>query len=241
MTVTTVVISQPMFFPWVGLFEQLRLADVWVHYDDVQFSKGSFVNRVQIKTAEGSKWLTLPLRANKLGLRIADLVLDGGKNWRQSHLDRLRTAYQAAPYGQEMLDFVARQYKVASERLVDLVVPAFEGLAEYFGVGRTCTFLSSSRLGVAGAGSQRVLDMVRQLGGSRYVTGHGAAQYLDHAAFEREGIRVEYIDYQRQPYGQQHGPFDPHVSILDLMANEGRAGARVIRSTARHWKEFLDR
>ena len=48
---TTVVISQPMFFPWVGMFEQIALADVYVHYDDVQFSKGSFTNRVQLKTA----------------------------------------------------------------------------------------------------------------------------------------------------------------------------------------------
>ena len=49
---TVVVISQPMLFPWVGMFEQIRLADVYVHYTDVQFSKGSFVNRVQIKTAD---------------------------------------------------------------------------------------------------------------------------------------------------------------------------------------------
>ena len=48
---TTVVISQPMLFPWVGMFEQVALADVFVHYDDVQFSKGSFTNRVQLKTA----------------------------------------------------------------------------------------------------------------------------------------------------------------------------------------------
>ncbi len=57
-----VVISQPMLFPWAGMFEQIRLADVYVHYPDVQFSKGSFTNRVQVKTAGGSRWLTLPLR-----------------------------------------------------------------------------------------------------------------------------------------------------------------------------------
>ena len=62
-----VVISQPMFFPWVGFLEQMRLADVYVHYDDVQFSKGSFTNRVQIKTPEGFIWLTAPLRNLRAG------------------------------------------------------------------------------------------------------------------------------------------------------------------------------
>ncbi|MBC8123824.1 MAG: WbqC family protein, partial [Gemmatimonadaceae bacterium] len=57
----TVVISQPMLFPWIGMFEQICLADVYVHYDDVQFSKGSFSNRVQVKSASGSKWITVPL------------------------------------------------------------------------------------------------------------------------------------------------------------------------------------
>ena len=67
---TTVVVSQPMFFPWVGMFEQIRLADAYVHYTDVQFSKGSFVNRVQIKTADGFRWLTVPLKNVALGQNI---------------------------------------------------------------------------------------------------------------------------------------------------------------------------
>ena len=57
-----VVISQSMYFPWVGMLEQIRLADVFIHYDDVQFSKGSFSNRVQVKQPDGtSAWMTIPL------------------------------------------------------------------------------------------------------------------------------------------------------------------------------------
>ena len=66
------VISQPMYFPWVGMFEQVRLCDIFVYYNDVQFSKGSFTNRVQIKAPnnEGFKWLTVPLKDLKLGSLI---------------------------------------------------------------------------------------------------------------------------------------------------------------------------
>ncbi|NBX37756.1 MAG: hypothetical protein EBR10_11170, partial [Planctomycetes bacterium] len=49
-----IVISQSMYFPWVGFLEQMSLADIFVVYDDVQFSKGSFTSRVQAKTAAGS-------------------------------------------------------------------------------------------------------------------------------------------------------------------------------------------
>ena len=49
---TRVVITQPMLFPWPGFFEQLCLADVYIYLDDVQFSKGSFTNRVQIEDGD---------------------------------------------------------------------------------------------------------------------------------------------------------------------------------------------
>jgi hypothetical protein len=75
-----------MFFPWAGMLEQMCLADAYVHYDDVQFSKGSFTNRVQIKTAMGVQWLTVPLRDLHLGQRILEVVVDNRQDWRKKHL-----------------------------------------------------------------------------------------------------------------------------------------------------------
>ena len=40
-----VVISQPMYFPWVGFLSQISMASTIIWLDDVQFSKGSFTNR----------------------------------------------------------------------------------------------------------------------------------------------------------------------------------------------------
>ena len=108
-----VVISQPMFFPWVGMFEQVRLADHFVFYDDVQFSKGSFVNRVQIKTATGIKWLTVPLKGLSLGQRIQDVQVDGAKNWQRQHIDMLKQAYAQAPGLKDMLALVQEVHDLA--------------------------------------------------------------------------------------------------------------------------------
>ena len=33
-TTGTLVVSQPMYFPWVGMLEQIRLCDTYVFYDD---------------------------------------------------------------------------------------------------------------------------------------------------------------------------------------------------------------
>ncbi|MFT7595259.1 MAG: hypothetical protein ACI8R4_002587 [Paracoccaceae bacterium] len=77
----------------------------------------------------------------------------------------------------------------------------------------------SSQMNVPGSGWQRVLDLVRQVGGTTHITGHGARHYLDHQAFEDSGVTVAYMDYAMLPWPQPHGPFPPYVTGLDLIAN----------------------
>ncbi len=235
---TRVVVSQPMLFPWVGLFEQIRLADAYVHYDDVQFSKGSFTNRVKIKTAGGRKWLTLPLAGLRLGERIMDVALADDRDWRGSHHALLRQAYQNAPHRDEMLHLVESVYADRHARIAEIVIASVERCCQYFDLRPASGFLRSSRLGIEGRSWQRVLDIVRHVGGDAYVTGHGAKNYLDPEAFERQGVRVDYMDYEKRPYPQLYGEFTPYVSILDLIANRGVAGREVIGSGTVPWREF---
>jgi hypothetical protein len=237
--VKAVVISQPMFFPWVGMFEQLRLADAYVHYDDVQFSKGSFTSRVQIKTADGSRWLSVPLRGLKLGQRIMEVAVDNGQDWRQRHLALLSQAYGKAPFHVEMLALVKEVYRLPAETICELAIASMQAIRAYFQLPEPKEIYCSSKLGVPAAGSQRVLDVVKKLGGTIYVTGHGASNYLDHALFEQQGVRVEYLDYRKAPYPQLHGPFTPFVSALDLIANCGTEGRDVIASGTIYWKDFI--
>lgn len=233
-----IVISQPMFFPWVGLFEQIRLADIYVHYDDVQFSKGSFVNRVQIKTNKGTQWLTVPLQNLTLGQEIREVQLSQ-KKWRASHLAFLSQSYSKAPYKNDMLKLVEQVYNNDYTNISELAIASLEAVCSYFGIGNPRNFLYSSQLEIKGKSTQRVLEIVKYLKGTIYVTGHGARNYLDHELSEREGVTVEYMDYQKKAYPQLHGVFTPYVSILDLIANIGKEGGKVISSTTINWREFL--
>ncbi|RMG24086.1 MAG: hypothetical protein D6732_24080 [Methanobacteriota archaeon] len=238
--VERIVISQPMYFPWVGLLEQARLADVFVHYDDVQFSKGSFSNRVQVKTGHGIKWLTIPLRKHRLGQKINEIIIDESKNWRGQHYDILRQAYRNAPYKEEMLSIADEVFSIKSDKLVDITIASFMVLVKYFGLDAGRQFIKSSQLAIAGESSQRVHDIVLHFGGRVYITGHGAKNYLDHELFERSEIEVRYVKYERREYPQLHGVFTPYVSALDLIANCGKDGKKYIVSETVNWKEFLN-
>jgi hypothetical protein len=236
-----VVVSQPMYFPWVGMFEQINLCDAFVNYDDVQFSKGSFINRVQIKTnsLNGFNWLTVPLKNLKLGVLINELEIDNRKNWQKQHLELLRQAYKFAPYVDEMIELVSALFDICSDNIGLTSMKSMELVINYFNLAEGKDFYDSSRLGIRGSSSVRVFQIVQHLKGTHYITGHGAKNYLDHSLFEQNGIRVEYMNYLRLPYPQQFSGFNPHVSILDLIANVGKQGKDYIKSSTIYWKEFL--
>jgi hypothetical protein len=233
----SLAVSQPMFFPWPGLFEQARLADMFLHYDDAQLPQGrSLVTRVKIKTPIGPQWLSAPV-LREAGQQIRRTRLDRSQDWRSRTLKTLRLNYARAPFVEEMTGIVEEVLRMGHELVCDLNVAAFERICRYFGIWPK--FGLTSETLAHGSGSERLLNLCRALQADVYVTGHGARAYLDHEAFERAGIEVRYMDYERAPFPQLWGAFDPHVSVLDLIANQGQRGASVLRSGSLHWRHFL--
>lgn len=235
-----VVISQSMLFPWVGLLEQIRLADIFVHYDDVQFSKGSFVNRVQIKSPGGVRWMTIPLHNLRLGQSIEEIQVAPASQWQKKHMDLLRRSFHNAPYADDALKIAEEIYQSETPYLGAIARTSVLALAHYFRLDINTRFVGIKELRIPGSSSERVLTVVKHLKGDEYITGHGAARYLNHELFEKTGVKVEYMNYGCTPYPQLHGPFTPYVSSLDLIANCGPAGIKYICSNTTPWRDYLN-
>lgn len=213
---TRVVISQPMYFPWVGFMAQMALADVMIWLDDVTFSKGSFTNRVQVKLPDNLTWMSVPLVGKGQGTLIRDLVTTD-PTIKNRHRDLLCNAYIKAPNQPEMLKIFDAAWD--TERpLNGTLINSAEQMAVAIGLPPRQT-LRSSQMDVDGSGSDRVLALVKAVHGSNYITGHGARNYLDHTAFDTAGVSVEYMNYAPVPWPQGQGAFTPYVTALDLIAH----------------------
>lgn len=234
----SIVISQPMFFPWVGLFEQYKLSDFFIHFDNVQLPQGrSFTNRVQIKTKDGFKWLTVPLRRDQGSkILIKDCLISYESNWIKDHLSFLSNNYSGAKHKSEMLHLVEQVYKNKFEKISDLNVYATELIASYLNIQSETN--RSSNLVTVGSKSELLLSIIKQFDVNRYITGHGAYNYIDYELFQRNAVDVEYIQYKMVPYPQLYGAFTPYVSILDLIAIVGADANKFLVSETIHWKNF---
>jgi hypothetical protein len=238
-----VAINQPCYLPWRGHFALMKTADVFVFYDDVQFTSNtskSFFARVQLKTAHGRRWLTVPVRkSGRFGQRIDAVMIADAEPWPARHCAAIREALRGAPYAAAVEPILTALAGRAWDRLAELTIATTGVMAELLGIRRE--MLRSSELGIAGAGSDRVLAICRALGATRYVTGHGALAYLDHEAFESAGIAVHYMDYDHTPYPQLHGAFEPYVTALDVLANTGSAACAHVNARTVPWREMVAR
>jgi len=79
--------------------------------------------------------------------------------------------------------------------------------------------------------TERLVDLCKQAGADEYISGPSAKDYIDEDMFEKEGIRLSYMDYSGYPeYEQLYPPFEHAVSIIDLIFNEGPEAPQFMKS-----------
>src|SRR5436190_11370628 len=97
-----IAILQPNYIPWKGVFDLISRIDVFVFYDDVQYTAKDWRSRNRIRTAHGDIWLTVPVLSKGLRTqRICDAVIDPLSNWQEKHYKALKANYQKAKYFKE--------------------------------------------------------------------------------------------------------------------------------------------
>jgi len=225
----TCVILQPSFLPWRGYFDQIRRADVFVFYDDVQYDKHGWRNRNRIKTPAGPRWLTVPVlhRGNvEHSIPIREIRTDPHSDWRRKHLLTLEQSYSRAPHFARYEPYLRSVYGREWELLADLTIGTTIALARELGIATR--FVRSSELGVVGERNDRLVRIIRSLDATHYITGPSARSYMDEPLFAAAGISVEYMSYQYSEYPQLYPPFDPQVSIIDLLFMTGPDAGRYI-------------
>jgi hypothetical protein len=216
----TVVVLQPGYLPWLGFFDQLRRADVFVYYDDVQYDTHGWRNRNRIKTQHGPLWLTVPVRHSGLSKpRILDVEIDSRTNWAKKHAASIRQAYAGAPFTKQYVPALEEVLMRSWERLVDLDLAVAALMAAWLGAQPRVE--RASALGIAGGQSERLVSICRHFGATSYLTGNAARDYLDVALFEANGIAVSWQEFSHPVYPQLHGEFVPYLSALDLLLNCG--------------------
>ncbi|QKH35936.1 WbqC family protein [Achromobacter pestifer] len=223
----TVAILQSNYVPWKGYFDLIAAVDEFVIYDEVQFTKNDWRNRNQIKTPQGTQWLSIPVGAD-IQRRICEVELPAGP-WPEKHWKTLAANYGRAPYFDDVARWLKPLYlERRYQRLSELNVAFIKAICGYLGIGTKIS--DSSDFEHTPGKTGRLVGLCRQAGAQRYISGPAAKAYLDESEFSAVGIRVEWFDYAGYPeYPQLWGKFEHAVSVLDLLFNCGAGSPQYMR------------
>lgn len=228
----TVVILQSNYIPWKGYFDLIRCADVFVLYDDMQFTRRDWRNRNQIKTPHGLLWLTIPVEVKgKFDQRIRDTRV-AERSWANTHWKSITANYVRAPFFSEYKAHLEELYRTADfDFLSDINHHFLTGLCKLLKIEPN--FRWSSEFTLAEERTERLAGICQQLDATTYISGPAAKDYMDVSVFDRLKIEVQYFNYSGYPtYPQLYGDFTHAVSVIDLLFNAGPEAMRYLNKAS---------
>jgi hypothetical protein len=218
----TVVIHQPDFLPHIGFFHRFLHADLWVILDNVQFihnTSRSWHNRDKIKTAQGEKWITLPIKKCPVGTAINNVLLSRDIEWRQRHLNLICHNYNKASYFDEIFPYIKELYNFQCEKMIEFNLRSINMLLELLKIEISSGL--ASILKPSGTKNDLLVDILKKVNGQVYLSGMGAKQYFKSEPFEKANIKVIWQEFKHPVYRQLHGEFIPYLSSIDMLFNCG--------------------
>jgi WbqC-like protein family len=222
-----VAIHQPNFLPWLGFFDKLARADVFVLLDSVQFprtSKGTWINRVKLLVGGKPSWATVPIvRAEGSVLPVAHVRIDDSQPWRRKLLRTIEHNYARAPAFPEVFPLVEELLSTAAEPIADFNERNLRRLAAELGLD-TGNLVRSSELPAAGQSTDLLIELTLAAGGSAYLFGGDAYRYQDNEKFAERGVELVEQRFEHPTYAQSVEPFVPGLSIVDALMSCGVAG-----------------
>lgn len=224
-----IVIHQPDFLSYLGFFHRLLHSDLYVVLDNVQFVKGtsqSWMNRDKIKTQNGEQWLTVNVQKAPRGTNINEILLNSTIQWQKQNLNLLKQNYQKSKFFNEIFPYIEKLYDTKYEKLSDFNMASIFMLLELFNIKIDIVY--SSELTTTKTKSERLVEILKQLKATHYLSGVGAKDYHIDEPFSDENIEVIWQDFEHPVYPQLHGEFIPYLSSIDLLFNCGIEKSREI-------------
>jgi len=225
-----VTIHQPEHLPWLGFFDKIRRADLFVVLDHVPYRKNYFQNRNRIRSAAGATWVTVPvLIKGHFGQPINEVRInhDGSPRWKEKYWTSIEQTYQGSAFWRDHAEPLRRKLESESDLLCELNVSLIEELMRALKIA--VPMVRSSRLGLTGSRSELLLNICRAVGAKTYLSGISGQEYLDLELFQANGVAVEFHEFHHPVYPQRHQPFLPCMSVIDLLFNCGPASLDTIR------------
>ncbi len=212
----TAAIMQPYFLPYIGYFQLIDAADLFVVYDQVKYTKSGWINRNRLLIDGRDATFSLPLKhaSDALDVCDRDLADDFAPD---KLLNQFAGAYRRAPYFAAAFPIVEQVARCEERNLFRFLYHSIVTICEHLGI--TTKVVPSSEIVIDGRprGQDRVLAICEAVGATVYVNAIGGLQLYSRDGFRERGIALKFIRSRPFEYAQLGNGFVPWLSIVDVL------------------------
>ena len=208
-------VMQPYLFPYIGYYQLVNASDVFIVYDDVTFIKQSFINRNSILTNGEPKRFSLPVPGASSNALIKNLDYAPAVKL----LKTVQQNYSKAPYYQDVIGIISSILTKKSRSVARLNELSIRKVFDYLGLKKQIVFASDLDYDRTADRADRLITLTKMHGCMHYINSPGVKELYDKKYFDKQGIKLSFIQSEIKPYTQASKEFVPYLSIIDILMN----------------------
>lgn len=213
-------IMQPYFFPYLGYWQLINNVDVFVIYDNIEYSKAGWINRNRYLLNGDAVYMTVPLVKSSDYLDIIDKRI-ADSFWHKKIYNQIRIAYSKAPYLGEVLSIIDEMFNYRENNLFWFLKNTIDMIVDRLRIKTKIVVSSEISRDRTKKGQDRVIDLCKELNADIYVNPIGGIELYKKERFESEGIKLVFLKPIIREYKQFNNCFVPSLSIIDIIAFNG--------------------
>lgn len=214
-------IMQPYFMPYTGYWQLMNAVDKYIIYDDVNYKKGSWVNRNRILNINkecGWQYFNLYLEQASPNKKFNEINVLKGEHFIKKQMRTIQSVYQKAPYFKSVYPILEDIFLQNEQQLSEYLKYSFEKINSYLGI-ETELILSSSIIKNNDLKlEKKVIHICKIMNADKYYSAMGGWDLYSKDEFKEHGIDFIFLKSKDSINYEQFGnKFVPWLSIIDVM------------------------
>lgn len=222
-----VAIMQPYFLPYIGYFQLINSVDLFVIYDQIEYTKKGWINRNRILFNGEPLMITLSIKkgsdyANVNQRYLSDTWLkDRGKI-----LSKIEIAYRKAPFYRDVLPLIIKIFEHKNKNLFGFIYHSILEICNYLDIQTELKVSSSIEYDNSLKGQDKVIDLCEKTLATSYYNPVGGMNLYNKTDFRRKNIELNFLEVHEFEYNQMSKDFAPNLSIIDVLMFNGKEGVK---------------
>lgn len=209
-------LMQPYLFPYIGYFQLIYAADIFLVYDDVAYIKQGYINRNSILTGNGVARFTVPVPGASSFKLISELSFsDDVRKVQQA----IQQSYSKSRYFDQVYPLITDILQYPSREIADLCMYSYKIIFNYLGIEKKMMKTSELEYDRSLSARDRIFLLCEKFGADTYINVPGGRKLYSKDEFGERGIKLQFIDPEGIIYAQRGGDFVPNLSIIDILMN----------------------